>query len=212
MLSNLVSNAIKFTQTGFVRMEVHELEDPGSTALLEFSVSDSGPGISPEKQTRLFQAFSQTDSSTAREYGGTGLGLFNVRCLAELMGGMVGVSSEVGVGTRFWFRIRAARLGPGTGGQVHRETDSAITAELLDKRADRAQALQLVAEIEPLIKHNKFNAISHFNLLQELMDGTLVAAELGQIGRLLEEFRFRQALTRLHRTVASQRWQEATHG
>jgi hypothetical protein len=49
-------------------------------------------------------------------------------------------------------------------------------------------------------------------LLQEFMDGTLVAAELGQIGRLLEEFRFRQALTRLHRTVASQRWQEATHG
>jgi hypothetical protein len=82
----------------------------------------------------------------------------------------------------------------------------------LDKRADRALALQLVAEIEPLIKHNKFNAINHFSLLQELMDGTLVAGELGQIGRLLEEFRFRQALTRLHRTVASQRWQEATHG
>jgi PAS domain S-box-containing protein len=211
MLSNLVSNAIKFTQTGFVRMEAHEVEDPGSTALLEFSVSDSGPGISPEKQARLFQAFSQTDSSTAREYGGTGLGLFNVRCLAELMGGMVGVSSEVGVGTRFWFRIRAARLGPGTGGQAHLETDATITAELLDKRADRARALQLVAEIEPLIKHNKFNAISHFSLLQELMAGTLVAAELVQIGRLLEEFRFRQALVRLHRMVASQRWQEATH-
>jgi K+-sensing histidine kinase KdpD len=211
MLSNLVSNAVKFTQTGFVRMEAHEVEDPGLTALLEFSVSDSGPGIPQEKQARLFQAFSQTDSSTAREYGGTGLGLFNVRCLAELMGGGVGVRSEVAVGTRFWFRIRAARLGLGTSAQTHREAETAINPELLNKRVDRAWALQLVAEIEPLIKHNKFNAISHFSLLHELMVDTLVAEELVQIGHLLEEFRFRQALVHLHRTVASQRWQEATH-
>jgi PAS domain S-box-containing protein len=211
MLSNLVSNAIKFTQTGFVRMQAREVEDPGPTALLEFSVSDSGPGISPEKQARLFQAFSQTDSSTAREYGGTGLGLFNVRCLAELMGGRVGVSSEVAVGTRFWFCIRAARIGPGTGERAASATLATGHTELLNQRVGRALAQQLVAEIEPLIQHNRFNAISQFGLLQRLMVGTLVADELVQIGHLLEAFRFTQALTKLRQTVSSQRWQEATH-
>jgi len=107
MLSNLVSNAIKFTAHGFVHVEGVEVERRENEALLEFAVSDSGIGIPPDKQSLLFKPFSQADSSTTREYGGTGLGLSIVSSLAKLMGGDVFVESEAGKGSRFWFRIRA---------------------------------------------------------------------------------------------------------
>jgi signal transduction histidine kinase len=81
MLSNLVGNAIKFTQKGHVRIEGRELERDGQTAVLEFSVSDTGMGVPKEKQSALFQAFMQADSSTTRQFGGSGLGLSIVRSL-----------------------------------------------------------------------------------------------------------------------------------
>ncbi len=107
MLSNLVSNAIKFTPKGYIHIEAKEIERTANHALLEFSVSDSGIGIPLEKQSILFKPFSQVDSTNTRQYGGTGLGLSIVSSLARLMGGDVGVSSEAGKGARFWFRIRA---------------------------------------------------------------------------------------------------------
>ena len=107
MLSNLVGNAIKFTAQGQIRIEAREVELEGQTAVLEFSVADSGIGISEEQQSLLFQRFSQADSSITRNYGGSGLGLSIVAQLAALMGGGVGVESEAGRGARFWFRIRA---------------------------------------------------------------------------------------------------------
>ena len=108
MLSNLVSNAIKFTSQGFVHLHATELEQQEGLALLEFSVSDTGLGLTSEQQGMLFQAFSQADSSITRNFGGTGLGLSIVRSLARLMGGSVGVDSEIGRGSRFWFRVRLA--------------------------------------------------------------------------------------------------------
>jgi PAS domain S-box-containing protein len=113
MVSNLISNAIKFTAQGFVRLEVSEIEREGNSAMLEFAVSDSGIGIPADRQALLFKPFSQADSSTTREYGGTGLGLSIIRSLAKLMGGTVGVESEVGKGSRFWFRIHAEALQAG---------------------------------------------------------------------------------------------------
>ncbi|CAK0775504.1 hypothetical protein CCP4SC76_6050001 [Gammaproteobacteria bacterium] len=107
MLSNLVSNAIKFTSQGKIDIEAREVERDGSTATLEFSVSDTGIGISEDSQSRLFEPFSQVDSSMIRQYGGTGLGLSIVRDLAKLMGGKAGCESKPGQGSRFWFRIRA---------------------------------------------------------------------------------------------------------
>jgi len=105
MLSNLVNNAIKFTAQGIIRIEASEVTRDDKLALLEFAITDTGIGIPEDKQALLFKPFSQTDSSNTRQYGGTGLGLSIVRSLARLMGGDVGVDSEAGKGSRFWFRI-----------------------------------------------------------------------------------------------------------
>jgi PAS domain S-box-containing protein len=120
MLSNLVSNAIKFTNCGFVRIEARELSADDDGAQLEFVVTDSGIGISAEQQALLFQPFSQADSSTTRQYGGTGLGLSIVHRLAGLMAGEVGVDSAAGQGARFWFRVRVGPL-PAGAERRHRE-------------------------------------------------------------------------------------------
>jgi len=104
MISNYLGNAIKFTSQGKVVLEVGEVSTDGKTAQLEFSVSDTGIGIAPEKQSLLFKPFSQADNSTTRQFGGTGLGLSIVARLAELMKGEVGLESNVGIGSRFWFR------------------------------------------------------------------------------------------------------------
>jgi PAS domain S-box-containing protein len=112
MLANLAGNALKFTARGRIRMEGRELERDADTALLAFSVTDTGLGIATDKLDLLFKPFSQTDSSTTREYGGSGLGLSIVSSLADLLGGTVGVESEAGVGSRFWFQIRARLVAP----------------------------------------------------------------------------------------------------
>jgi two-component system, sensor histidine kinase and response regulator len=102
-LINLVSNAIKFTHAGTVAIDVSVLRrDPGAV-LTRFEVRDTGIGIAPETLATLFQPFVQADSSTTRHFGGTGLGLSIVRRLAELMGGEVGVESQPGRGSTFWF-------------------------------------------------------------------------------------------------------------
>ena len=111
MLSNLVNNAIKFTAQGGIRIEAREVACTAQHATLEFAVSDTGIGIEPQKQSLLFQNFFQIDSSNTRNYDGAGLGLSMVRQLAELMGGEVGVQSQVGQGSRFWFRIQVQGLG-----------------------------------------------------------------------------------------------------
>jgi len=118
MLSNLISNAIKFTNQGFIHIEAIEIEHAFNQAMLEFSVTDSGIGIPPEKQSLLFKPFSQVDSTNTRQYGGTGLGLSIVSSLAKLMGGDVGVSSEPGKGARFWFRIRVDMQAPQSAAQT----------------------------------------------------------------------------------------------
>lgn len=113
MLSNLVGNAVKFTHRGFVRVEASVIEADERQALLEFAVIDSGIGVPQEKQAQLFHPFTQADNSTTREYGGTGLGLSIIRSLARLMDGSVGMESEPGKGSRFWFRVRVESIDEG---------------------------------------------------------------------------------------------------
>ncbi|AGX88689.1 response regulator [Candidatus Symbiobacter mobilis] len=111
MLSNLVGNAIKFTQHGFISIEATEAERHADIAVLEFAVSDSGIGVPADKLGLLFKPFSQADSTTTRQFGGAGLGLSIVSNLAKAMGGDVGVQSAPGQGSRFWFRLRMQVVG-----------------------------------------------------------------------------------------------------
>ena len=108
VITNLVSNAIKFTDRGRVALQVHQLERVAGTARLRVEVHDSGIGMDAEQTARLFQAFSQADGSTTRKYGGTGLGLTISKRLVEAMGGSIGVESTPGEGSRFWFQLALA--------------------------------------------------------------------------------------------------------
>ena len=103
ILSNLVNNAVKFTENGSITIEARPVDEKQHRGTLYFSVTDSGVGISEEEQKRLFAAFSQADSSTTRRFGGSGLRLAIAKRLVEMMGGEIGLDSKPGRGTRFWF-------------------------------------------------------------------------------------------------------------
>jgi PAS domain S-box-containing protein len=109
-LVNLIGNAVKFTRRGQIIAELSLAGERGDCALVRYEVRDTGIGIEPSVLKTLFQPFVQADSSTTRHFGGTGLGLSIVRRLAEMMGGEVGVESELEKGSRFWFILPLRRV------------------------------------------------------------------------------------------------------
>src|SRR5438876_503463 len=109
VLLNLVGNALKFTAHGEVAVRVGVVDQTAKTVTLRFEVADTGIGIGREKQACIFEPFAQANRSTTREYGGTGLGLAIAKQLVGLMGGEIGLQSEPGRGSRFWFTVRLLR-------------------------------------------------------------------------------------------------------
>lgn len=112
ILTNLIGNAIKFTDSGEVLVQVLKAEETDSSVLLRFEIVDTGVGLTEEAKAKLFQAFTQADSSTARKHGGTGLGLAICKRLTELMGGQIGLQSYPGTGTCVWFTIQLHKQPP----------------------------------------------------------------------------------------------------
>ncbi|MCK9382505.1 MAG: PAS domain S-box protein [Sulfuritalea sp.] len=144
ILINYSNNAVKFTEQGEIDIAIRVKEQTEKEVLLYCTVHDTGIGMTAEQMERLFQSFSQGDSSTTREFGGTGLGLVISKKLAELMGGEVGVDSEPGKGSTFWF---TARLAKGVGQQRR----LALSAELQGKRVlvvdDNASARLVLGDL-----------------------------------------------------------------
>lgn len=105
VIDNLISNSVKFTNSGMVKIEVAKLKSEDTFIELQFKVSDTGIGISPQNMNKLFKNFSQVDSSITRKFGGSGLGLAICKQIIESMGGKIGAESEEGVGSTFFFTI-----------------------------------------------------------------------------------------------------------
>ncbi|MFC4158017.1 response regulator [Chitinimonas lacunae] len=122
ILINLVNNAVKFTERGFVRVACRPLEPREGRAVLRFEVSDSGIGLSPEQSRSLFEAFNQADGSTTRRFGGTGLGLSIARRLVELMDGTIWVDSQPEQGSQFYFTVT---LEPGADAKAAEQANAA---------------------------------------------------------------------------------------
>jgi CheY-like chemotaxis protein len=158
VLLNLLGNAIKFTKQGDVVLSVTLLHHTDTDATVRFEVQDTGIGLSPESQGRLFQSFSQADNSTTRKFGGTGLGLAICKQLTELMGGHIGVDSRLGEGSTFWFTAQLGKQPQATasamamasqdlhGLQLCIVDDSPINRRILQLYAERWGARCLLAE------------------------------------------------------------------
>ena len=142
---NFVSNAIKFTDAGTVTLRAIKQAETAEEVLVRFEVKDTGIGIAPDSQTRLFSAFEQADSSTTRKYGGTGLGLVITRRLAELMGGEAGVVSVPGAGSTFWFTARLKKFE----GREHSSPALRSDAEILIRQRHQGRRILLVDD-EPV--------------------------------------------------------------
>jgi two-component system, sensor histidine kinase and response regulator len=144
VLLNYGTNAAKFTESGEIRVSARVADRDARGIVVRFDVEDTGIGITQEQKERLFKGFEQADASTTRKYGGTGLGLAISKRLAELMGGEVGVDSEYGAGSDFWF---TARLGVAEGSA----RPAAIAAELRGKRClvadDNESAREVIKEM-----------------------------------------------------------------
>ncbi|MBJ7575132.1 response regulator [Luteimonas sp. MC1828] len=171
VLGNLVSNAVKFTERGSVSVTVRRIGESAAQHQLRFEVRDTGIGIAPGAQSRLFQAFNQADASTTRLYGGTGLGLAISKRIVDLMGGRIGVESETGQGATFWFEIPLLKA---QGDMPSLAEDTSSGGRLLLLSADPRLRLRL-----SMLLPNWGLRVSSVETTQEALDRLRTAATQG---------------------------------
>ncbi len=171
VLTNLMGNAIKFTETGEVSLKITELKADQDGARIRIEVLDTGIGMTPEVQARLFQPFSQADSSTSRRFGGTGLGLSISRNLVTLMKGMIGLDSAVGQGTKFWLTLPLMPI------------DHAVQARLTDLSEHRALIVDDNATNRMILEHH----LTHWGLTVVPVDNAAAALDELQAAALRGE-------------------------
>lgn len=176
ILLNFVGNAIKFTERGAITISAKVLERAGSRVTVHFEVRDSGIGISPENQARLFTAFEQADSSITRKYGGTGLGLAISRRLIHMMDGQVGVESAIGEGSSFWF---AVHIGIASNSQELSTHDHGSNAEQKIKQLFSGTRI-LLAEDEPINQEVSCGLLEETGLIVDLASDGAIALDMAQ--------------------------------
>lgn len=172
VILNLVNNAVKFTEKGHVLIRIEAVHVTGDEALLQFTVSDTGIGIAPDYLVRLFEAFTQADSSVTRHYGGTGLGLSICKRLLSLMGGEISVKSTVNKGTSFVFQLPFGRSQTGESGGVPSERNGldgctilVVDDHELSRRVLRAYLCRYGAQVD--LAATGEEALNKFRAMQE---------------------------------------------
>ena len=177
ILFNLVGNAIKFTEQGVVTLRARSVGESPEAVQVRFEVSDTGIGIEPETQARLFQPFEQADNSMTRKYGGTGLGLAICKRLVQLMGGEIGAESRVGQGSIFWFVVPLEKRE--TSAVPPAPTFTALPAELR-LHAEYAGTRILLAEDEPISQIVSRGLLEDVGLVVDLAKDGQQALELAK--------------------------------
>ena len=221
VINNLVGNALKFTEQGAVRVRI-SLTGPSGVeppARLRVSVSDSGIGLTPEQRERLFSPFQQADMSTTRSYGGTGLGLSISRGLVELMGGEIGVVSQAGLGSTFWFTLPLALANarvpdqdrPQESGATLPAARAEAGASTPDQpvplgRINAATLLPKLTELARLLSLGKGKA-RRLNLeIEALVAGSALEAPYSRVGAPLNQLDYVTALKQLRQLARRQNW------
>lgn len=188
VVMNLTANAIKFTDSGDVVVEVTVEAQSNEDAIIRVAVTDSGIGISDEVRERLFQSFSQADGSTTRKYGGTGLGLAICKRLVEMMGGTIGVSSQIGEGSCFWFTVNLRKQADGL---RNLEGSAVVLAGLrilvVDDKAINRKILELMTKkwgMHPTLVHGGSEALEALSGQhgQPRFDLALLDVDMGPAG------------------------------
>jgi PAS domain S-box-containing protein len=209
VLGNLVGNALKFTERGVVRVTADCVERAADAARLRVSVQDTGIGMTPAQIGRIFDAFQQADASTTRHYGGTGLGLSISKRLVELMGGDIGVDSEPGQGSTFWFTVRVGLVAgarTAAAASLPAAVPDAAGGPATVRDVDTARLLPALRELAQLLAGGQARARRQDAEVAALLAGTPLEAAYAAVSRSVARFEFPAATATLEQLAREQNW------